>query len=131
MGFWSQIAEAGGECFLKSYCLGTNVSIPRAGYSFADYSAPRGLETFEPCSIGDFAAYGQWFQQTNVPWVENSDVKTIVRAHGCFRITLADGEDFLASDVVIATGLAYLLIFQLGLRSSCAPPYAYCSDKPI
>ena len=74
MQFWSDIAEAGGERYLKSYCFGTNISTPTAGYSFADYSKPRGLETFEPCSIRDFAAYGHWFQQKNVPWVEPVDV---------------------------------------------------------
>ena len=61
MLFWSQIAEAGADRYLKSYCFGTNISTPARGFSFADYSAPRGLETFEPCSIGDFAAYGLWF----------------------------------------------------------------------
>ena len=64
MQFWSEIAEAGGERYLKSYCFGTNISTPTPGFSFADYSEPRGLETFEPCSIGDFAAYGHWFQQS-------------------------------------------------------------------
>ena len=63
MLFWSQLAEAGGERYLKSYCFGTNISTPTPGFSFADYSEPRGLETFEPCSIEDFANYGHWFQQ--------------------------------------------------------------------
>lgn len=107
MRFWSQIADAGGKRFLKSYCFGTNISTPRPGCSFADYSGPRGLETFEPCSIGDFAAYGQWFQKTNLPWVEHNEVERIEPKGGSFEITLADGERFLASDVVIATGLSY------------------------
>ena len=56
MWFWSQIADAGGERYLKSYCFGANLSTPTPGFFFADYSEPRDLETFEPCSIGDFAA---------------------------------------------------------------------------
>ncbi len=107
MRFWSQIAEAGGDRFLKSYCFGANISTPRPGYSFADYSEPRGLETFEPCSMGDFAAYGHWFQQTNVPWVETNNVTGLARKNGGFAMTLADGERFLVSHVVVATGLAY------------------------
>ena len=51
MLFWSRIAAAGGERYLKSFCFGTNISSPAAGSTFADYSIPRGLETFEPCSI--------------------------------------------------------------------------------
>jgi FAD-dependent urate hydroxylase len=106
MRFWSDIAAAGGERYLKSYCFGTNISTPRRGYSFADYSRPRGLETFEPCSIKDFAAYGLWFQQENVPWVEPIDVELLDRQAEGFAITLANGERFVADHVVIATGLS-------------------------
>jgi Pyridine nucleotide-disulphide oxidoreductase len=106
MQFWSALAVAGGERYLKSYCFGTNISTPAPGYSFADYSRPRGLETFEPCSIKDFANYGRWFQQENVPWVEPVDVVHLDRQGDGFAITLADGECFMADRVVIATGLA-------------------------
>ena len=105
MQFWSDIAEAGGERYLKSYCFGTNISTPTAGYSFADYSEPRGLETFEPCSMGDFTAYGLWFQQRNVPWVEPVEVELVDRLPHGFAVTLADGQCFVADHVVIATGL--------------------------
>jgi lysine/ornithine N-monooxygenase len=107
MQFWSQIADAGGERYLKSYCFGTNISTPRQGYSFADYSEPRGLETFEPCSMEDFAAYGKWFQQKKVPWVEGFDVTGLSKPNGQFSITLKNGDKFPASNVVIATGLSY------------------------
>jgi thioredoxin reductase len=107
MQFWDRIAKAGGERYLKSYCFGTNVAAPMCGYSFADYSRPRGLETFEPCSMEQFAAYGRWFQEQNVPWVEPIEVKLVDRCKDGFNVTLADGEQCEASYVVIATGLAY------------------------
>jgi FAD-dependent urate hydroxylase len=107
MQFWSQIADAGGERYLKSYCFGTNISTPKAGYSFADYSKPRGLETFEPCSMADFAAYGKWFQKNNAPWVEDHNVTRISNKNGAFLLTLMSGERCEASNVVIATGLSY------------------------
>jgi len=106
MAFWSQIAAAGGQRYLKSYCFGTNISTPVPGFSFADYSAPLGLETFEPCSIGDFTAYGHWFQKCNVGWVESVDVALIARKGDCFELALADGARLTAARVVIATGLA-------------------------
>ena len=106
MQFWSQVADAGGERYLRTYCFGTNISTPEPGFSFADYSRPRGLETFEPCSIGDFAAYGHWFQQTNVPWVEPVDVAHVAGQGRGFAVTLADGQYLVADRVVIATGLA-------------------------
>jgi len=106
MQFWDRIADAGGERYLKSYCFGTNISAPNSGYSFAEYSKPRDLETFEPCSMAQFAAYGHWFQQHNVPWVEPVEVELVDRNEGEFDITLANGQRFGASNVVIATGLA-------------------------
>jgi FAD-dependent urate hydroxylase len=106
MQFWDGIAKAGGERYLKSYCFGTNVSAPRPGQSFTDYSGPRGLETFEPCSMTQFAAYGHWFQQQNVPWVEPVDVELVDWSQSEFQVTLADGERFKVSNVVLATGLA-------------------------
>lgn len=106
MQFWSQIAMAGSRRFLKSYCFGTNISSPKHGFTFADYSEPRGLETFEPCSIGDFAAYGHWFQQSNVPSVEPIDVVRVARQAGSFEVTLGNGDSFEATKLVVATGLA-------------------------
>jgi FAD-dependent urate hydroxylase len=113
MRFWSDIADAGGERYLKSYCFGTNLSTPTPGYSFADYSRPRGLETFEPCSIADFAAYGHWFQQENVAWVEPVEVGLVDGQANGFVVTLANKERLFANRVVIATGLAGF---------ACVPP---------
>jgi FAD-dependent urate hydroxylase len=105
MQFWSNVAEAGGERYLRTYCFGTNISTPDPGFSFADYSRPRGLETFEPCSIGDFAAYGHWFQQANVPWVEPIDVAHVAGQSSGFTVTLADGQRLVADRVIVAIGL--------------------------
>ena len=107
MQFWSQVAEAGSERYLKSYCFGTNLSSPSPGFSFADYNQPRGLETFEPCSMANFTEYGEWFQQNNVPWAEPVDVARVARQGEGFAVTLANGERLAASQVVVATGLAY------------------------
>ena len=106
MLFWSQIADAGGERYLKSFCFGTNISSPTGDFTFADYGQPRGLETFEPCSIRDFAAYGLWFQQRRVPWVEPLDVARIECRSGEFILTLANEERFGVTHAVVATGLA-------------------------
>lgn len=105
MQFWSNVAAAGGDRFLRTYCFGTNISTPRSGFTFADYSGPRGLETFEPCSISDFVGYGQWFQQANVPWVEPMDVAQVSGAPHCYKLRLADGTEVRAEHVVVAIGL--------------------------
>ena len=106
MQFWSQISDAAGERYLKSYCFGTNLSAPSPGFSFSDYNTPRNLENFEPCSMANFAAYGQWFQQSRVPWVEPVDVRNVKRHGGGFAISLSNREHFTADQVIVATGLA-------------------------
>lgn len=106
MHFWSQIANAADKRYLKSYCFGTNLSAPSPGFTFSDYNTPRKLETFEPCSIANFADYGLWFQENIVPWVEPVDVLNVRRQGGRFAITLSTGEHLVAEQVIVATGLS-------------------------
>lgn len=106
MAFWNQIARAGARRYLKSYCFGTNISSPHPGATFADYNGPLGLETFEPCSIANFAAYGRWFQERHVDWIEPVDVANVSRRGQGYVLTLGNDEAVEASHVVVATGLA-------------------------
>ena len=106
MAFWTQIAGAGAERYLKSFCFGASISTPVPGYTFADYNRPRGLETFEPCSMANFASYGGWFQERQVPWAEPEDVVGVEADGEGYRVSLQGGADFKASRVVVATGLA-------------------------
>jgi cation diffusion facilitator CzcD-associated flavoprotein CzcO len=112
MQFWSNVASAASERYLKSFCFATNISTPTPGFEFVDYNRPRGLETYEPCPIGNFAAYGQWFQQNIVPWVEPVDVSHVgpnssTSLDQGFVVTLVNGERINADHIVIATGLSY------------------------
>jgi lysine/ornithine N-monooxygenase len=122
MQFWADIAAAGSKRYLKSYCFGTNIPAPTSGFSFADHNRPRGLETFEPCSINNFVAYGNWFQQSNVPWVETVDVESVERRASGFALSLANGERCIADRVVIATGLTGF---------SYIPPELACLPQPL
>ncbi len=106
MAFWAHVAAAGGERYLKSFCFGTSLSTPVPGYTFGDYNRPRGLETFEPCSMANFADYGRWFQENQVPGVEPEDVVGVETEGDGYRVSLQGGTSFKASRVVVATGLA-------------------------
>jgi hypothetical protein len=106
MAFWSAIATAGQERYLKSFCFGTNIDVPEPGYGFSEWSEARGLESFEPCSIRQFVDYGLWVQQRCVTSLERQNVVAIRREGSAFHLTLADGETLLARRVVLATGLS-------------------------
>jgi FAD-dependent urate hydroxylase len=117
MKFWSKIANAGGERYLKSFCFGTSLSTPRVGYTLPDYNTPRGLETFEPCSMENFAAYGLWFQENIVDWVESVDVVRISTHDGGYILELDNGEYVEAARVIVATGLSRYESVPSALRS--------------
>jgi Pyridine nucleotide-disulphide oxidoreductase len=106
MAFWTTIAAAAPERFLKSFCFGTNIPVPDADISFPRWSKARGLETFEPCAMGDFVAYGHWIQQRFVPTLEEVWVERLSRSGSMFQIVLSTGEVLLANQAVIATGLS-------------------------
>jgi cation diffusion facilitator CzcD-associated flavoprotein CzcO len=56
--------------------------------------------------MANFADYGIWFQQNVVPWVEPADVAHVNRSADGFAVTLNGGEQFVASHIVVATGLS-------------------------
>jgi hypothetical protein len=128
MEFWDRIADAGDERYLKSYCFGTNISAPKDGNSFADFSSPRGLEIFEPCSMAQFAAYGHWFQKKNVPQVQPLEVERVARSANGFDVTIADGERFEAAQVVVATGLAGFAYVPPAMANLPSSFYSHTSD---
>ena len=128
MQFWSSVAEAGGARFLRTYCFGTNISTPQQGFSFVDYSRPRGLETFEPCSIKDFAAYGEWFQESNVPWAEPTDVSHVRSHENGFALELVDGQRLVAERVIIAVGLSCFHHIPPALESLVRAPVMHTSQ---
>lgn len=128
MQFWSQIAEAADKRYLKSYCFGTNLSSPSPGFSFSDYNTPRKLETFEPCSMANFAAYGRWFQESQVPWVEPVDVVNVTQQNGKFAISLSNGEHLVAEQVIVATGLSSFAHIPRALSSLPRSLVTHTSD---
>jgi FAD-dependent urate hydroxylase len=108
MRFWFDIARAGRERYLKSFCFGTDIYTPQKDLSFVSYSKARNLETFEPCAIIDFAKYGVWVQKQAIPEVEHRfNVRNVSRTASGFRLTLSNDEVVDAKRVVIATGLTF------------------------
>ena len=124
MAFWSAIATAGQERYLKSFCFGTNIDVSEPGYGFSEWSRARGLEWFEPCSIQQFVDYGLWVQKRCVPSLEQQNVAAIRREGSNFHLTLQDGETLLARRVVLATGLSG---FDYLPKPFAALPSALCT----
>jgi cation diffusion facilitator CzcD-associated flavoprotein CzcO len=107
MAFWSKIAKAAPERFLKSFAFGTDISAPVTRAGFSEWCSDRGYEAFEPCAMAHFAEYGMWFQRKFVTNLETCRVNHICREGNGFQIGLSNGETLVCDCVVIATGLEY------------------------
>jgi hypothetical protein len=91
-GFASNLSDPAGRHTLRAFCQAT-------GRDYADYGLPVPLETF--------VAYGVWFQQAEVPQLEELMVSNVTRAAGHYQLTLSDGRTALARKVVVATGVQH------------------------
>ncbi len=110
--------------FLKSTPSASSISAPRRGSTLADFLAAVGEDPLlghQPVPIDTFIRYGQWFMDRNVPEVQRTRVERVARNGRGFSVVLEDGEEFAASNVVVATGLdgvAHVPAELSGLRDS-------------
>jgi cation diffusion facilitator CzcD-associated flavoprotein CzcO len=91
-GFASSLYDPGGTLTLGAYCNQRQIA-------YADMGSP------VPLSV--FAAYGQEFQRTFVPELEQKKVVHLLKARPGFELTLDSGEVISASRVVVAVGLTH------------------------
>jgi len=106
MAFWKMIAYAAPERYLKSYCFGTDIPVPQS-VGFSDWSQARGLETFEPCAMSDFAEYGLDLQRRFVPFVTEAMLVNVKKTARNFLLRTEEGEETIAKNVIVATGLSH------------------------
>ncbi|MFE1287106.1 NAD(P)-binding domain-containing protein [Streptomyces sp. NPDC058751] len=93
--------------FLKSVPTASSISAPESGYRFEDFRTARGLGPvgdLYPIPVEEMIAYGRWFQERRVPELERRNVRGVEHVDGLFGVTLDSGEEFLAGNVVMATG---------------------------
>jgi len=92
---------------LKSFGFATNVYTPDGRLGFVSYCQERGLESYEPCAIADFARYGVFVQHALLPELEEVDVIGLSRRGDAYELTLANGQHAVARRVVIAVGITH------------------------
>lgn len=95
--------------FLKSTPGASNLSSPEPGLTLADYCRSAGtkpLDDDEPVPIELFVNYGLWFQHRAAPEVEDIRVERLKSSAGGFGLVLQTGEELVAGQVIIATGLS-------------------------
>jgi thioredoxin reductase len=96
---------------LKSTPWATTISAPDPGYTLQDFCDLRGIERLETetqvVPVETFVDYGLWYAEKLVSEVEDDTVAGVERrVDGTWAVTLASGETFDASAVVVASGLS-------------------------
>lgn len=124
-GFASNLSDPAGTHTLEAFCRATN-------RRYASYGLPVPLDMF--------VGYGQWFaSELGLP-VEEVLVTDVAYLGDRFRLTLADGEQATARNVVIAIGVEHFAYVpsplsalppDLCTHSSAHPDLAVFSGKDI
>jgi thioredoxin reductase len=91
-GFASNLSDLEGTHTLEAFCRAT-------GRPYRSYGLPVPLDTF--------TSYGHWFQNELGLKVEEVLVAGLAPQPGGFGLTLADGEQFAARQVVVAIGVEH------------------------
>jgi cation diffusion facilitator CzcD-associated flavoprotein CzcO len=89
---------------LRSDWSETSFSAPGARGRLDEWTAATGEPREEPIPLQKFLRYADWFGETFVGDVDESDVAAIERANGAFRLTTGRGEALDVARVVLAVG---------------------------
>lgn len=103
MGFWRSRMPSG--MLLRSRRRSSHIADPRLALTIDRYEERTGDRLPEPIELDRFLAYSDWFRSHAAPDVDNRRVRQVDRADGAFSLTLEDGDEVIASRVVVAAGL--------------------------
>jgi len=104
---------------LKSDGFASSLSAPEPGGTLGDYCREHELP-FHPTALAvplsTFVDYGLDFQRRYVPGLEETDVAGVDRDREGFHVTLADGEELRARQVVVAAGITHFAAMPVMLE---------------
>lgn len=103
MAFWRNQMPVG-MC-LRSSWSASHIADPKQEVTLDAYCRHNGNHVSRPIPLDRFVDYGQWYQRTLVPHLEQRCVSRVDLDGNGFRVTLADGEEFLSRRVLVATGI--------------------------
>jgi FAD-dependent urate hydroxylase len=104
MSFWQDYMPEG--MFLRSGWRASYIADPSHSLTLEAYQSATGERVANPVPLGDFVAYGSWFQRQSVPELDRRLVTKIISRSREFLLALEDGETLRADRIIIATGIA-------------------------
>jgi len=103
MSFWERNMPLG--MFLRSNWTATQIADPRDVLTLEAFQMARGNHLSQPVPLDRFIQYGQWYQEKAVPDLDSRKIARIESGPKGFRVSVGDGESFLARRVVVAGGI--------------------------
>jgi hypothetical protein len=103
MAFWQNQMPAG--MYLRSHPMASHIADPKQHLTLDAYCRQNGSHVPKPVPLDRFVDYGLWYQRQAVPNLEKRQVRNVDLDPCGFRVVLADGEEFSARRVVVATGI--------------------------
>lgn len=103
MGFWRSHMPR--KMLLRSRRRSSHIADPRLALTIEQYEGSTDAELSEPIELRRYLEYSDWFRRNAVPDVDRRRVRQVDRVDGAFSLTLEDGDELVASRVVIAAGL--------------------------
>jgi cation diffusion facilitator CzcD-associated flavoprotein CzcO len=110
MGGWLEHMPIG--MFLKSTALDSSIGSPHPKTGIGNWCEAAGVQPYDkdggevPIPIAEFIEYGKWFQQREVPNLEQQQVARVARMSSGFEVELTSGERFTSATVTAAIGTA-------------------------
>ncbi|MGC1373990.1 MAG: FAD-dependent oxidoreductase [Candidatus Sulfotelmatobacter sp.] len=104
MSFWANQMPAG-MC-LRSSWDASHIADPKSELTLNTFRDRNGNHIGKPIPLDRFVDYGLWYQRQAVPDLEKRQISGVEIDSRGFRITLADGEEFISRRVVLAAGIS-------------------------
>jgi pyridine nucleotide-disulfide oxidoreductase len=102
MSFWAGMPRG---MLLRSAWDASYIGFPDGDLTLDCYKAQSGRDFGKPVPLDAFVDYGNWFQRTAAPDVDQRRVADVERGPRGFTVRLADGETVGATRVVVAAGI--------------------------
>jgi FAD-dependent urate hydroxylase len=108
MRLWRSQMPAG--MFLKSAGFASNLSTSQRGHTLEQFCRDTGrpfAPVGRPVPLDTFLAYGDWFQRSQVPHLEEVLVSHVDADNDGYAVSLTDGSSLWARRVVVAAGVQH------------------------
>jgi FAD-dependent urate hydroxylase len=127
MDFWASQMPKG--MLLRSPRTGSHISDPTSAFSLENYETARSYRIPKSMPLEMFVDYGRWFQSQALPDLDQRRVEEIDQAADGFTLTLDDGEQLEARNVVVATGIGSFPNYPVAFASLPKELASHTSDR--